>query len=249
MLSIKYADQIMNLHLTRKHLTPLPTGERSCLVDWFFVAGVLFGCCLAVSSMQSADMSNGTIHQATLSPRSQKISAATLFERLLPDDTGVHFSNNMILDHPKSYLNYAGSVCGGIAIGDVNGDGKPDLYLVNAPESNRLYIQETPFKFKDMTEASNTSGEDRWGAGTAMADIDNDGDLDIYVCNYDAPNQLFINQGAGKPFTESAAACGLDMVDASIFPTFADYDNDGDLDVFVLTYRYVRPPPKTARWI
>jgi hypothetical protein len=231
----------MILQLTRQPLTPLPPGERSCLVEWFFVTGVLFGCCLAVSSMQSADMSNGTIHQATLKPRPQKISTATLFERLLPNDTGVHFSNKMILDHPKSYLNYAGSVCGGIAIGDVNGDGKPDLYLVNAPESNRLYIQETPFKFKDMTEASNTSGEDRWGAGTAMADIDNDGDLDIYVCNYDAPNQLFINQGAGKPFTESAAAYGLDMVDASIFPTFADYDNDGNLDVFVLTYRYVRP--------
>ena len=208
---------------------------------------ILLSCCVTLTTTQAATLTSGTIHSTPLTTRSHSDPAKTLFERLAPDATGVDFSNNMIMDHPRSYLNYAGSVCGGIAIGDVNGDSKPDLYLVNAPDSNHLYIQEAPFEFKDVTNISRTSGENRWGAGATMADVDNDGDLDIYVCNYDAPNQLFINQGPGIPFVESAEAFGLAMVDASIFPAFADYDNDGDLDVFVLTYRYVRPggrPPK-----
>ena len=197
--------------------------------------------------MLLADDATSTIQSTPLRDFTKNLTNQTLFERLSASQTNIDFANVMDMNHPKNYLNYAGSVCGGIAIGDINGDDLPDLYLVNAPDSNKLYLQESPFVFKDATEFFGTSGEDRWGAGTAMADIDNDGDLDIYVCNYDAPNQLYLNQGPDAPFTEVASAYGLDMVDASIFPAFADYDNDGDLDVFVLTYRYVRPggrPPK-----
>ncbi len=72
-----------------------------------------------------------------------------------------------------------------------------------------------------------------------MVDIDNDGDLDIYVCNYDAPNELWINDGGGR-FQEQAARWRLDCVDASLTPAFCDYDRDGDLDLYLLTYKYYR---------
>ena len=183
----------------------------------------------------------GTIIGRSLKPAIRPETSRTLFDRLSHDQTQVDYMNIMDLNHPLRYLNYAGSACGGVAIGDINGDNKPDLFFTNAPHSNKLFTQVAPFVFKDITAVSKVSGGNNWGAGTAMADVDNDGDLDIYVCNYDAPNELFINQGPGKPFLESAESFGLDRVDASIMPSFADYDNDGDLDIFVLTYRYVRP--------
>ncbi len=203
-------------------------------------------CILTTLHIQAA-VNGNRISVRNLTEPGTVTRSPTLFERLPHGKTRVDYINVMDLQHRMSYLNYAGSVCGGIAIGDVNGDGKNDLYFVNAPRSNKLYIQEEPWVFKDATEEFLLSGEDRWGAGVAMVDIDNDEDLDLYVCNYDAPNQLFINQGANKPFVESAASYGLDMVDASLMPAFADFDNDGDLDVYVLTYRYVQSGGRPSR--
>ena len=113
------------------------------------------------------------------------------------------------------------------------------------PLRNRLYIQlpksdpSDEMKFRD---AGFTDDENAWAAGAAMVDIDNDGDLDIYVCYYDAPNQLFINQTESPDaisFQESAKSYGLDLVDASLMPAFCDYDLDGDLDVFITAYQYI----------
>ena len=81
----------------------------------------------------------------------------------------------------RIYLSYA---CGGVAIGDVDLDGLPDVYCVSGPGSNRLYRQVSPFKFEDITEASGVAGGDRWGAGASIKDIDNDGDLDIFVWSH-----------------------------------------------------------------
>ena len=138
--------------------------------------------------------------------------------------------------------------CSGIAAGDIDGDGKPDLFLANGPGSNALYLQKAEsFQFEDVTEDVGVTidgGED-WAAGVAMADVDNDGDLDIYVCNYDAPNQLFINEGAGDGqrvrFTEQAEIAGINVTDASHQAAFCDYDNDGDLDFYLLTNRLEDP--------
>ena len=82
-------------------------------------------------------------------------------------------------------------------------------------------------------------GGDAWGAGATAVDIDGDTFVDIYICNYDAPNQLFLNQRDGT-FREAAPEFGLDIIDASLMPTFCDYDRDGDLDVWILTNRYYR---------
>lgn len=162
-----------------------------------------------------------------------------LFERLLPGLTGVHFENRIEADHPLARLYHSGFACGGVAIGDIDSDGRPDLYLVNGPGLNRLYRQVDDFRFEDVTGQTGLDGGEHWGAGAAMADIDNDGDLDIYVCNYDAPNQLYLNQGQGN-FLEAAIEHGLDISDASLMPSFCDYDRDGDLDIFIVTYRHYR---------
>ncbi|MCA9265414.1 MAG: VCBS repeat-containing protein [Planctomycetales bacterium] len=138
-----------------------------------------------------------------------------------------------------SRLYHSGYVCGGVAVGDVDGDGRLDIYLVSGPEENRLYRQVDDFQFEDITGSANVSGERRWGTGATFVDIDNDDDLDIYICNYDAPNQLYINDGRGR-FTENAAAAGLNVHDACLMPSFCDYDRDGDLDVYLLTNRFYR---------
>ncbi|MGY8689914.1 MAG: FG-GAP repeat domain-containing protein, partial [Verrucomicrobiales bacterium] len=93
-------------------------------------------------------------------------------------------------------------------------------------------------------------GENRWASGSAMVDIDNDGDLDIYVCNYRGKHQLYVNQlvPAGKlGFEEQAAAYGLNLVNASMTPAFADIDRDGDLDLFMLNNRLERPGGRPSK--
>ena len=84
-------------------------------------------------------------------------------------------------------------------------------------------------KFEDVTDAAKLDSRGAWSAGAAMIDIDSDGDLDIYVCNFDTPNQLFINNGDGT-FAEKAKQFGVDFVGAGHTPTFCDYDLDGDGD-------------------
>ena len=153
----------------------------------------------------------------------------------------------MAMNHPLSRLNSSGFVCGGVCIGDFNGDGRPDLFLANGPDKNGLFLQRDEFRFEDVTQQAGVDGGDAWGSGAAAADFDGDGDLDLYVCNYDAPNQLFVNDGTGTRFTDEAEARGLAMIDASLTPSFVDHDRDGDLDLFVVTYRYYRPGGRPAK--
>ena len=95
-------------------------------------------------------------------------------------------------------------------------------------------------RFEDVSESAGIRGGDAWAVGCAFADVDNDGDSDLYVCNYLSPNQLFLNNGNGT-FAEVAATWGVDFSDASHTPSFCDYDGDGDLDLYVLTNRWYRP--------
>ncbi|HUF61067.1 MAG TPA: FG-GAP-like repeat-containing protein [Verrucomicrobiales bacterium] len=159
------------------------------------------------------------------------------FVLLSPEQTGVDFVNPIDIRHPLKRLYINGFACGGVAIGDVNGDGKPDLYLTNGPRPNGLYLQTGDLSFTETAADSGVDAPDRWSTGCAMIDIDGDGDLDLYVGCYDAPNLLFLNEGAGSGgvprFREAARDFGLDIVDASLMPSFCDYDRDGDIDLFL----------------
>lgn len=162
-----------------------------------------------------------------------------LFTELSADESGVDFVNPIDKKHPTKRLYLGAFACGGVAIGDLNGDGRNDLFLTSGPRKNRLYLNEGGLKFKDATASSGTAGTDDWTAGASLVDIDGDGDLDIHVCYYDAPNELFVNDGKGV-FEEKAEEFGLNQLDASLMASFCDYDRDGDLDCFLLTRDFKR---------
>ena len=145
----------------------------------------------------------------------------------------------------RGILFHGGFACGGIAVGDVDCNGLPDLFFVDGPGRNRLYLQRSPWRFIESADERGIAdddgqplGGDGWGTGASLLDIDNDGDLDLYICNYDAPNRLYINDGEGT-FVERASDYGLDIVDASLMPSFADFDRDGDLDIYLAANRYL----------
>ncbi len=162
------------------------------------------------------------------------------FTSLEVSATGVDFANRIEADHPLKHLYATEKVCGGVATGDLDGNGMPDLFFTSGPNKNRLYLQTDTLKFTDHTAKAGVDGGGVWSAGASLIDIEGDGDLDIYVANYDAPNQLFINRGDAT-FDEKAGAFGLAHLSASHMPTFCDYDRDGDLDLYLLTNRFHSP--------
>ena len=164
----------------------------------------------------------------------------TLFETVNPSDSGIHFTNSIDTTHALKYLYASSMSTGGVAVGDVDDNGLPDIFLAGGPVNNKLFLQRTPWKFEDVTSTSKVDGGAAWAVGCAMVDVDGDGDLDIYVCNYLTPNQLFLNQGKGV-FVDGAAKAGVNFIDASHTPSFCDFDGDGDLDLYVLTNRWYRP--------
>ena len=165
----------------------------------------------------------------------------SLFTALAPEQSGVDFVNPIDTNHPIKRLYLGAFACGGVAIGDLNGDARPDIFLTSGARRNRLYLQssETSLRFSDSTKVAGIPDNEVWSAGATLVDIDADGDLDIYICNYDAPNQLLLNDGAGA-FTDRATAFGLAISDASLMATFCDYDLDGDLDCFLMTRDFKR---------
>jgi len=130
----------------------------------------------------------------------ERSASATQFVQLGAGETGIEFVSPLLPDHEYSYLYHSGMTCSGLATGDLDGDGRPDLFLANGPAANSLYLQTGEgIQFEDVTDEACPAlrGGENWAAGVAMADVDNDGDLDIYVCNYESENSLFINLGPG----------------------------------------------------
>ncbi|EDY83424.1 FG-GAP repeat domain protein [Verrucomicrobiia bacterium DG1235] len=160
---------------------------------------------------------------------------ARLFELMEAEWTGIAFESRF--ENPELWRSlwrqyFIGSIGSGICLGDVNGDGLPDVFLVGKDSSNALYLNRGDFRFEDVTEAAGIAGSEGMAAGAAMVDIDNDGDLDLYVCFVGSANELFVNDGAGR-FSERAEQWGLDLETGSNAPSFADYDRDGDLDLYL----------------
>src|SRR5213592_1448547 len=169
-----------------------------------------------------------------------------LFTLLPSSYTGVHFENRLTDTHDLNvftYRNYYNG--GGVAIGDLTGDGLPEIVLTSNQGGTRLYLNEGKFHFRDVTdEARLRNKEGSWTTGVTLADVNGDGLLDIYVCKAGKVpgalrvNELWINQGLnahGVPtFVEMAAAYGVADTGYSTQAVFFDYDRDGDLDLFVV---------------
>lgn len=164
-----------------------------------------------------------------------------LFTRLPASRTGINFRNLLKEDNEQFNVMvnpyfYNGA---GVAVGDVNNDGLPDLFFTGNMVKNRLYLNKGNFQFEDITDQAGVAIKEGWCTGATFVDINGDGLLDIYVCRAGLPNKsyrsnlLFINNGNGT-FTEEAAKYGLADIGYSTQASFFDYDKDGDLDLFVI---------------
>lgn len=165
----------------------------------------------------------------------------TMFEQMSSSTTNIDFVNNLEKKKLLSilyYLYYYNG--GGVAAGDINNDGLTDLYFsANSNAANKLYLNKGNFEFKDITKDAGVAGTSDWSTGVTMADVNGDGFLDIYVCaianahGLEGRNQLFINN-KNNTFTESANEYGLGFSGFSTQAAFFDYDQDGDLDCYLL---------------
>ena len=169
-----------------------------------------------------------------------------LFEMLTADKTGIQFENRL---HPNEQFNmfhymyyYNGA---GVGVGDFNKDGKIDIFFASNEGANQLYLNKGGLRFENSTIASHIPQDSAWNTGVSVIDINNDGLLDIYICRlgnfekFKDKNQLLVCQGIenGIPvYKDEAAAYGLDFSGFSTQATFFDYDQDGDLDVFLLNH-------------
>lgn len=175
--------------------------------------------------------------------------APPLFESLPAEKTGIRFENRL-QDRPAfnilEYLYYYNG--GGVAAGDLNGDGLPDLYFSGNMCLNRLYINRGGLRFEEISlQAAVVGDSSHWDTGVAMADVNGDGRLDIYLSQLDGyagksgHNRLYLNEGnipgSDIPrFREAAAEWGLDFRGFGTQAAFFDYDLDGDLDCFILSH-------------
>ena len=168
-----------------------------------------------------------------------------LFEPLASSVTGIDFKNQLV-DTPDQniieYLYYYNG--GGVSIGDVNNDQLLDIYFTSNQGINRLFINNGDLKFTDATKSYNLPikrDPNKWSTGVSMVDINGDGYLDIYECvvgdykSFKGHNKLYINK-SGNSFEEYSKQFGLDFVGFSTQAGFFDYDQDGDLDLYLLNH-------------
>jgi hypothetical protein len=168
----------------------------------------------------------------------------TLFQHIASSHSGITFNNRITENdsiNPFEVVNiYNG---GGVGIGDFNNDGLQDVFFSGNMVPCRLYLNKGNFRFEDITERAGVGGLGRWARGVSVIDINNDGLLDIYICNtiykdsLRRRNILYVNQGIDKDgiphFKDMAAEYGLDIHVQSTMASFFDYDNDGDLDMYL----------------
>ena len=168
-------------------------------------------------------------------------------ESLGSELTGINFNNNLESKPDLNiieYLYYYNG--GGVGILDVNNDGLDDIFFSGNEVGDELYLNEGDMKFKNITQSAGINSENNWSTGVAIADVNNDGLVDIYVStvsdykNLEGHNRLYINNG-DLTFTETSKETGLDFVGFGTQASFFDYDNDGDLDVYLLNHSIHTP--------
>lgn len=199
---------------------------RTCL---FLFIGLFFWSCSSDSTVDSGEVASG----------------AYIFERVSPAQSGIQFINEIQQSEDFNIFSYRNFYNGGgVAIGDINNDGLADVYLTGNMSKNKLFLNKGNFQFEDITQKARVGGAKAWSTGVAMVDINNDGLLDIYVCNAgyisgdDQENEFFINQG-DLTFKEQAADYGLNENGYSTHAAFFDYDLDGDLDCYLLNNSFM----------
>jgi hypothetical protein len=157
------------------------------------------------------------------------------FSRLSPSVTGIDFSNTV--SDSAAYRNRHLMHGSGVAIGDVNGDGAPDVYLCRIEGPNALYLNDGGMKFHEVAGASGVALGDRPSTGAVLADVDGDGDLDLIVTSMGGRNSLFLNDGTAH-FTDATAQSGFVAEGrGSTTATLADIDGNGTLDLYVANYK------------
>jgi len=209
--------------------------QAGTLKCWLF----LMCCCFTLSHAAG-------LKTEPLKPLSVSDGSNTLFEWVPSSESGVSYQMNLpdVAQRFRELLQLA--TLGGIATGDVDGDGWADFFVASPLGGSRLYHNLGGFKFEDVTEKWGLNQAGFWASGVNMADINNDGRLDLYVCGYRMPNRLYLNigpdSGGVTKFVESAKQYGLDYNGGSMQMFFADMDLDGDLDAYLATTA-VPPPP------
>ncbi len=172
------------------------------------------------------------------------LSTSTTLEVLSSQQTGITFAN-MVKESPEfNYFSYTYAYHGGgVAVGDINSDGLPDIYFTANQLPNKLYLNKGGLQFEDITERAGVGGRPGWTTGVTMADVNADGLLDIYVCMSGMSpdpttreNLLYINNG-DNTFSERAKEFGIANNGHSTMAYFVDLDNDADLDLYVVNHR------------
>jgi hypothetical protein len=157
------------------------------------------------------------------------------FDAMAARRTGIRFENTV--SDSLLLVNRMLGEGAGVALGDVDGDGKVDVFLARTDGPNALYRNLGDWRFEDITEQAGVAASNRYSTGAALVDLDGDGDLDLLLLATASPNAFFLNDGRGR-FTEQHEAIGAGTEGkGSRTPTLADVDGDGDLDLYIANYK------------
>ncbi|WP_282162913.1 VCBS repeat-containing protein [Ulvibacterium marinum] len=196
--------------------------------------------------ISSNSIFSGIVLLILLTSCGQKDSSPTLFTKIEPVQSGLHFNNQLVENDSINIIDnefvYNGA---GVALGDLNDDGLDDIFFAGNQVDNKLFLNRGNLKFEDISQKAKIGKPDSlfWSSGVSIIDVNADGKKDIYVCNtfykdsLRRKNLLYIHQGTndkGIPiFKEMGEAYGIADYTYSSHAQFFDYDNDGDLDLFI----------------
>ncbi|MFN0126815.1 MAG: VCBS repeat-containing protein [Verrucomicrobiales bacterium] len=164
-------------------------------------------------------------------------TSGPLFEKVAADSAGLTFVHRWEpRDAYEATLIKTGFTGGGVAMGDYDGDNRCDVFLTRPHGGGRLFRNLGAWKFEDVTERAGVADQGAWATGAAFVDVNNDGRLDLAVVAYQSENRLYLNRGDGT-FRDAGQEAGFTRAGANVKAAFADYDRDGDIDVFLVTNR------------